>query len=79
MWRLDFLPVRADIEVMEKTAQSAAVKPRVRAAKRSPYIGVTRDGVKIIRPTGPVDNITLAQARKAVAAVRASRLEATKG
>lgn len=36
-------------------------------AKRSPYLGVTRDGVKILRPTGPVDNITLAQARKAVA------------
>jgi hypothetical protein len=61
---------------MEKTAQSAAVKPRSHAARRSPYIGVTRDGVKIIRPTGPVDNITLAQARKAVAAVRAMRTEA---
>ena len=61
---------------MEKTAQSVTAKSGVRAAKRSPYIGVTSDGVKIIRPTGPVDNITLAQARKAVAAVRASRLEA---
>lgn len=64
---------------MEKTAPLATTKPRVRIAKRSPYIGVTSDGVKIIRPTGPVDNITLAQARKAVAAVRASRLEAAKG
>jgi hypothetical protein len=61
---------------MEKTAKSSTVKPKVRAAKRSPYIGVTSDGVKIIRPTGPVDNISLAQARKAVAAVRAMRNEA---
>jgi DNA-binding Xre family transcriptional regulator len=61
---------------MEKKAESAAAKPKARVTKRSPYIGVTRDGVKIIRPTGPVDNITLAQARKAVATVRALRIEA---
>ncbi|MEI9905586.1 MAG: hypothetical protein WDN06_17785 [Asticcacaulis sp.] len=42
--------------------------------KRSPYVGVTSDGVKIFRPTGRVDNVTLDQARKAVAAVRKSLL-----
>jgi DNA-binding Xre family transcriptional regulator len=41
--------------------------------KRSPYIGVTKDGVKILRPTGRVDNISLEGARKAVAAVRAQK------
>ncbi len=61
---------------MEKTARSIAAKPKTRVVKRSPYIGVTSDGVKIIRPTGRVDNITLDQARKAVAAVRAMRIEA---
>jgi len=61
---------------MTSTAKSASPTPKARPTKRSPYIGVTRDGVKIIRPTGPVDNISLAQARKAVAAVRAMRSEA---
>ena len=60
---------------MSKTAKSSPVISKGRA-KRSPYIGVTSDGVKIIRPTGRVDNITLDQARKAVAAVRAMRVEA---
>jgi len=60
---------------MSKTAKSSPAISKGRA-KRSPYIGVTSDGVKIIRPTGRVDNITLDQARKAVAAVRAMRVEA---
>ena len=56
---------------MTKIAKtSPAVKP---ATKRSPYLGVTRDGVKILRPRGPVANITLEDARRAVAAVRAMR------
>jgi hypothetical protein len=59
---------------MSKTAKSSPAIAKGRA-KRSPYIGVTSDGVKIIRPTGRVDNITLDQARKAVAAVRAMRVE----
>ncbi len=61
---------------MSKTAKSSPAISKGRV-KRSPYIGVTSDGVKIIRPTGRVDNITLDQARKAVAAVRAMRTEAT--
>lgn len=61
---------------MEKTAKSATTKSKARAVKRSPYIAVTSDGVKIIRPTGPVDNISLAEARRAVAIVRALRNDA---
>lgn len=44
----------------------------------SGYLGVTKDGVKILRPKGRVDNITLAQARRAVVAVRQAQANAVK-
>ncbi|UDF02915.1 hypothetical protein [Asticcacaulis sp. AND118] len=45
---------------------------------RKTYLGVTKEGIKILRPKGRVDNITLAQARKAVAAVRQAQADAVK-
>ncbi|WP_140987092.1 hypothetical protein [Asticcacaulis tiandongensis] len=41
--------------------------------KPSPYLGVTREGIKIVRPSGRVDNVTLAQAREAVATLLAEK------
>lgn len=71
---LDFLGFRADSKVMADTTQNLSHHPKKGPAKkRSPYIGVTKEGIKILRPRGRVDNVTLAQARKAVATVRAER------
>jgi len=58
--------------------KSAPAKLKAAPSRRSPYIGVTKEGIKILRPKGRVDNITLAEARKAVAAVRAQNLAAAR-
>lgn len=48
------------------------------SSPRKTYLGVTKEGIKILRPKGRVDNITLAQARKAVMAVRQAQADAVK-
>lgn len=74
MGRLDFLTVRADIGLMENASKTATATRRKVSSKfigagtyGKGYLGVTKDGVKILRPERSPTNFTVEEVRAAVA------------